>query len=568
MVRTMALRIALSVLVLAAWSSARATVRVEVRGARAVPASTLQRIVSAATDSTSLRSALERAQSEYLRRGYMRARIDARAGGQGTDSLWVVTVSEGRRATIATASVAGVLSRPREEVVAALGIRPGSVYEPKRIAARIRSLLSDYDERGLPFAQVWVDSVGYDPGADAVGIKLFVVEGGERVIRSVEVEGLAKTRPEFARRIAGIDPGRPYRASLLRSAYARLSASGIFTEVEFPVVRIASDGQGVDVALVVEEPQRSHTFTSALGYAEAEGEEDRQISGLVDLRLNNIGGTLRNVAVLWSNDGRDRVETRLDYRDQFFLGRNLALGVRLHQVGLDTVYTWQSLGMEVERPVGALSLSFGLHGDRNVFSVGDLRRSWRVRASAGVGVHRGGTRGSSLAVLARATVARKRRIAREGPDETLSQYIAEVETDAVLSLRPILHLRNALVYRGLESDEDVVPLSERFYIGGARTLRGYKENQFNGRRVATARTELLLGRSRNENVYLFADVGYALRETPTPEGRVDREELVKTGYGFGLRTRSRVGNVELSFGVGEKLSLKQTKVHVLLEQSF
>jgi outer membrane protein assembly factor BamA len=566
MMRRTACLLALTVLALVAAS--RAAVRVEVHGARAVPASTLERIVGAAVDSTSLQAALERVQSEYLRRGYMGARIEAHGAGEGADSVWVVTVTEGRRATIATASVAGALTRPRDDVVVALGIRPGSTYEPQRIEERIRSLLADYDERGLPFAQVWVDSLGYDPDADAVGIKLFVVEGGERVIRDVEVEGLAKTRPEFARRIAGIDPGQPYRASLLRSAYARLSASGIFTEVEFPVVRIAPDGQGVDVELVVEEPQRSHTFTSALGYAEAEGEQDRQISGLVDLRLNNIGGTLRNVAVMWNNDGRDRVETRVDYRDRFFLGRRLALGVRLHQVGLDTVYTWQSLGVEVERPVGALSVSFGLNGDRNVFSVGDLRRSWRVRTSAGLGIHRGGTRGNSLAALTRATVARKRRIARDGPDETLSQYIFEVETDAVVSLRPVLYLRNALVYRGLESNEDIVPLSERFYVGGARTLRGYKENQFNGRRVATARTELLLGRSRNENVYLFTDVGYILRETLTPEGRVDRDELVKTGYGFGLRTRSRVGNVELSFGVGEKLSLKQTKVHVLLEQSF
>jgi len=32
-------------------------------------------------------------------------------------------------------------------------------------------------------------------------------------------------------------------------------------------------------------------------------------------------------------------------------------------------------------------------------------------------------------------------------------------------------------------------------VGGARTVRGYRENQFHGRRVAYARNELRLGRS-------------------------------------------------------------------------
>jgi outer membrane protein assembly factor BamA len=176
--------------------------------------------------------------------------------------------------------------------------------------------------------------------------------------------------------------------------------------------------------------------------------------------------------------------------------------------------------------------------------------------------------GNAVSVRVRIGVAWKQRILRGGGDESLNQYIPEVETNVALRLRPVLHLQNTLVYRGLESNERVVPLSEVFYIGGARTLRGYKENQFNGRRVATARTELLLGRTRNENVYLFADVGYVLREALTPDDTVDREEIVRAGYGFGLRTGSRLGNVDLSFGVGEKLSLQQTKVHVLLVQSF
>jgi outer membrane protein assembly factor BamA len=541
---------------------------IEVRGVDALDVGRVRSLVALPENSPGppSRAALERVQEAYFRLGYLGVRLTVTPG---PNSTWTLDVEEGSRAVIATAAVGGELSRPRGEVMAALGLGPGVPYRPDVLVERMRVLLEEYDDAGHPFAQVWIDSLGYDAENAGVHIKLFVVEGSPRNIQRVEVEGLKKTRPELVVRIAGVEPGVPYRARLLRDAYARLNASEVFTHVEYPTVRLSPDGKGVDAVLVVDEPQRSHTFTSALGYADAEGEDDRQISGLVDLRLNNVGGTLRSLGAFWSNDGRDRVETRIDYRDQFFLGKRLSLGVRLHQVGLDTLYTWQSLGVEVERPVGRIGVSAGLHGDRNVFSEGELKRSWRARTSLGVRLRRDVAdarwRGS---VYTRLSVARKQRVLREGGDESLTQYIGEVESRVSVRLRPILHVRNELTYRGLESDERVVPLSELFYVGGARTLRGYKENQFSGRRAATARTELLLGRTRAENVYVFGDVGYVFRETLNPDDEVERDEIVRAGYGFGLRTRSRLGNVDLSFGVGEKLSLQQTKVHVLLEQNF
>jgi outer membrane protein insertion porin family len=557
--------------VVAVAPTARAGERLEVRGARLIGNDRAAELVkTAGWSSEDPEAGLSELVEAYFRRGYLLARaaveLDAR------DSTWVVTVDEGERARIGRSRVAGEITRDAEALLSKVGLETGSPYDPHKLTERIHGLLEEYDEAGFPFAQVWIDSLDFDDDANRVDVSLFVIEGNERTLEHVVVEGLKKTRPELAIKMSGLHPGTPYRARLLRDAYLRLTSSGVFTRVEEPTVRLSPDGVGVDVVLVVDEPQRSHTFTSALGYATEEGTSKRQISGLASLQLNNIGGTLRNLGVFWSNDGRDRVETRVQYRDQFFLSRPLAVEVTIHQVGLDTLYTWQSVGVEVERAAGRiggslLGVSAGLSGDRNVFSVGEPRRSWRVRASLGAR-YLGGGADASLGVKGRFTLARKKRIPREGDPESLNQYITEVETDAVVRVGPVLHLRNALRYRGLESNEKTVPLSELFYIGGARTLRGYKENQFSGRRTATAQTELLLGRTRSENVYVFGDVGYVLRESLLPDGGVDRSELVRAGYGFGLRTQSRLGNVDLSFGVGEKLSLRQTKVHVLLEQSF
>jgi outer membrane protein assembly factor BamA len=150
----------------------------------------------------------------------------------------------------------------------------------------------------------------------------------------------------------------------------------------------------------------------------------------------------------------------------------------------------------------------------------------------------------------------------------VSQYIFEARLGVTTDLTRNSHGAVEIVYRGIESDEEYVPLSEQFYVGGAGTVRGYRENQFHGRRVGYARSELRLGKSRRENAYLFVDAGYVLEETQDADGLVAAGEEYPIGYGFGLRTESRVGNIDISFGVGEELSLQQTKVHVILNRRF
>jgi hypothetical protein len=391
------------------------------------------------------------------------------------------------------------------------------------------------------------------------------------------VEGLKKTRPELAVKIADIEKGTPYRAQLLEDAYLRIVASGVFTDVGYPTVRMSPGAAGgVDAVLKVDEPARSHVFAAALGYASASDNTDRVLSGFVQLELNNIGGSLKDFGATWNNDGVGRNETRIRYRDRLFLGRRLALGARLEQVGQDTLYTWQSAGIEAERGMGRvagtlLGFSLGGYGDRNVFSEGALLRSSRWRARTGASAMWGSDRAGSYARIGAAVAfAFKHNTWRAD-----SSGVADVQQtiyDGTLGLMvPAwrnLHVAVDGRIEWLESGEASVPLSEQFYIGGARTVRGYRENQFHGRRIAYARNELRLGRSPRDGFYAFVDAGYVRQEAAQADGSTRFDGKGLTGYGFGVRSLSRVGRLDLSFAVSDGLSLRQTKVHVLLEQNF
>ncbi len=512
-------------------------------------------------------------QEAYMREGYLFVEVEVR---RDADSTYAVRVEEGRPARVGSARVAGVVSRPADDVLDALALRRGTLFEPRRLERDVRALLATYDAAGFPFAQVWVDSVGLDPDSGLVDIALYVVEGTPRELAGVVFEGLKKTRPRLAEKIAGVEPGTPYSSRILEDMYLRMISCGVFADVAFPTVRVASDGSGVDAVVKVEESARSHAFVAALGYASADPSRDRVLSGLARLEMNNIGGALKDFGATWSNDGNGRRETRINYRDRLFLGRRVGVGVRLEQTGQDTLYTWQSLGVDVERGFGRvagtlLTISAGAFGDRNVFSTGPLLRSTRVRGRVGVSALWGSERRAAYARVGTAVSLAAKDVsyrADAGGPGDVNQTIVEGTVDAIVPAFWSLHYSLQGAIQTLESDEPSLPLSEQFYIGGARTVRGYRENQFHGRRVGHLRNELRLGHTPREGLYIFADGGYVLQETARPDGSAAETGTGLAGFGFGVRSASRLGRIDLSFAVGDEVSLQATKVHVLLEQNF
>jgi len=517
--------------------------------------------------------ALRDLQEEYLKNGRLFASMNVR---MESDSSYTVVVDEGAEARVRRMHVSGAAHFSAADVTRELGLEPGSAFDPRRFPSRMESLLARYDADGYPFVEVWVDSIGVDRDSAAVDVSLYVVEGSPRNVENVVVEGLKKTRPDLAMKIAGIEPGAPYRSQLLEDAYLRVVSSGVFSDVDYPTVRMSADGSGVDAVLHVNEQARSHLFAAALGYASASGNTDRVLSGYVQLELNNIGGSLKDFSATWNNDGAGRNETHIRYRDRLFLGHRLGLGLRLEQVGQDTLYTWQSAGIEGERGVGRVAgtlLGFTLagYGDRNVFSEGALLRSSRWRVKGGANAMWGSDRAGSYAKLGGdVTLAFKHNSYRDnatGPGD-VRQTIYDGSTGLLFPAWRNLHVAVDGRIEWLQSDEQDVPLSEQFYVGGARTVRGYRENQFHGRRVAYARNELRLGRSARDGFYAFVDAGYVRQETPQTNGTTLVDGTGLTGYGFGVRSLSKVGRLDLSFAVSDGLSLRQTKVHVILEQNF
>jgi outer membrane protein insertion porin family len=99
----------------------------------------------------------------------------------------------------------------------------------------------------------------------------------------------------------------------------------------------------------------------------------------------------------------------------------------------------------------------------------------------------------------------------------------------------------ARVRVGFSSGE--LPWSEQYFLGGSRTLRGYRDNLFSGSEMALGNVELRVPIQESISIVAFYDIGMA------SDGSVF-SDLV-SGYGFGVRVRTPMGNMRLDFAEGE-----------------
>ncbi len=145
-------------------------------------------------------------------------------------------------------------------------------------------------------------------------------------------------------------------------------------------------------------------------------------------------------------------------------------------------------------------------------------------------------------------------------DESSGTFAAEVEGFLRIRGSQVLALRARV--EALVSTEEEVPFHELLVLGGARSLRGYREEQFRGTRTALVTVEYRFHLGRKSRAHAFVDVGYWCREGANPA------KDTKLGYGIGLRGETRLGTISIDYGLGEGDDLLDGKLHAGLIREF
>ena len=460
--------------------------------------------------------------------------------------------------------------------------RPGEVFSDAALNADLRRIALAYDVAGYPFAEVTVadvrirargmsesdDGLPFEDGTLLVDVLLEIDEGPLFFIDEITVEGNDLTDTDVIVRETRIAPHERYDPETVGDVVRRLERMQIFSRVEEPQL-YRRDSVGGLLLRVTE--GGANRFDGVIGYQPPRGNETGgSVTGLVNLGLRNLFGTGRRLDARWERATSEISELELHYLEPWVAGLPVNLSAGLRQRQQDSAYVRR--GFE-----GAVTLLWSRHVEltagveqTTVIPSEGVTAFARSSTLAGRIELRIDTRDnvynprSGITLRNSYSGGGKRSSTASGETRSSVQRL-EVDAEYFQALWPRTVLAVALHGRELRGG-DLDP-SDLYRLGGARSLRGYREEQFTGTRIGWTSLEFRYSLGRRTFAFAFYDFGY-IDQSPDPARNRPAFNASRGGYGIGGRLETALGILGVSYALGEGDGLGEGKIHFGLVNEF
>jgi outer membrane protein assembly factor BamA len=295
--------------------------------------------------------------------------------------------------------------------------------------------------------------------------------------------------------------------------------------------------------------------------------------GLVSVALDNLAGTGRALALRWESRGRGVAEFAARYAEPLLFGAALRAEAGIDQQDQDTLYTRTRWGGRLRYSLSERDrIAAGYTQERVVQAQGEVRsvaaqvtdftleRDTRDAIPA--------TRRGALGRVTAAQVFKRETLRPDGRRNARANTVeALLEWHHPLGARSGLALELSGAARF--GTQRILPLFERYVVGGAASLRGQDEQAFRADRFALSRLEWrrFLG-DGGERVFLFWDHAVMATREPLPAGGDRMGTLQRDGIGFGLRLDAAGGTVGVDYGLEPGRAPLDGKIHLRLVSAF
>jgi outer membrane protein insertion porin family len=532
----------------------------------------------------------------YRRRGYYRAGVRLDSALFTPDSSWVdltIAIREGDQVKIANVLFKGNTQIPTDQILKGFGTRPGGILDPDLLVRDIDGLLSSYDRIGRPLAKIEVGDVSLsaDSASPGLDVTLLIEEGPRVTIDEITVAGNRETRDQVIVRETRLRLHEPYDEEKVKRIAPRLGRLGIFSSVNSPELYLipgspaASSNGGAGLLIKVEEGN-TNTFDGILGYAPGVKEgEGGAFSGSATVSMHNLFGTARKLDVHWQRDNSESQEIALQYVEPWILDQPVSLTGGFRQRQQDSSYIARSVEVKADLLLTE-SLTLGGVFSHSVVIPSSTAATQSVSDSrtmtAGIDIQLD-TRDDLASPTSGALYRSGYRIGSKsvyGAPAALipppvGGSVQKISVDADLYLETVSRQVLAIGLHGRQITTDRIEVSDLYRFGGTNTLRGYRENEFLGSRVAWMNNEYRFLLARRTFFYGFLDAGYYYLPagvlapgSPAAPAANPASQQLKYGYGIGIRLATALGNIGVSFAFGEGDSFGEGKLHVGLANEF
>ena len=439
---------------------------------------------------------IETLRSFYQDRGFIRFEIDSTQVSISPDKrdiFIVINIREGDRYTLRDVELEGEFGVSKAELFSLISVKKGDIFARKDIVGSSNAISDRLGEDGFAFAQVDV-LPDIDDENQEVGLS-FAINPGKRVyVRRITFSGQYKTRDDVLRREMRQMEGSRFSPALVNRSRIRLQRLSFMQAVSVRTPRVPGTDDQVDLEITVVEGQ-SGSFSAGFGFGSDGGSTIN-----FAFQQDNLFGTGESLQFSFDRSQETR-QLSLSFRDPYFTddgisrtvgafiretdtgdftsasrfltstrGGNIRFGVPLSEFSTFSVglgYERTEIGTTTETPVRILEF---LDQEGDTFDIFNINLGFVYD-----------TRNRTV-------------FATDGVSNRLSLEVASPNSDITFFklgysfefFQPITRRYTLSANTRIDSgygygDFDNLPFFDRFFVGGVRTLRGYRNGSLGPR---------------------------------------------------------------------------------------
>ncbi len=439
----------------------------------------------------------ERIRDFYINHGYLDVDVsyEVKDGKKPGYKIVEFLIREGKQYRIGSIKIEGNKVIPTEELMGKVKIKVGEPFDPQKVEKDASRIQDRYFEDGYIFAKV-IPLPSVDSKSGKIDLAFEVKEGETAYVRKIVIEGNTRTKDKVIRRELRIYPGDKFDGEKLRRSMQRLRNLGYFEDISYDI-RDTDRPDYKDLIVKVKEAQTGE-FSFGAGYSTVD-----KFVGFVRVSQNNFDitrwptftGGGQKLSVMYER-GSDIEDYWLSFTEPWMFDRPISGGFdlyrRSHDRETDVGYGYDEERKGINLRLGKeLSEYMRIDGNLKIESV-DITD---ISDDASYALKREQGKNNLRLIGVKLTEDHRDNVfsPKEGYYLSLSFDLAggllsgdkdfyRVYGDGRYYM-PFLGEDNVLSFRlrvGLEDnygDSDWVPIYERFFAGGAYSIRGYRERK-------------------------------------------------------------------------------------------
>jgi outer membrane protein assembly factor BamA len=518
------------------------------------------------SDTASINPVLEKVESYFKEQGYAGASIDT-AWLKG-DSLQI-HFYQGWKFRMDSMNIWGISPEAWQESHLTGAMKKRQVFSTVKTEGHFSSILSYYQNRGYPFAALTKERTEIIPDSTLrttfVRFQYTLDPGSIYYIDSIILEGKIRENPKFVQNLIRIHPGQLYRYSEIKEIPGILNNSIYYQRVKKPEEIFSQDGK-VKLRIPIE-ARKASRFDGLVGLLPpVDNTAKVQVTGLLDFVLVSPFSSGEILALKFEQLPSLSQRLALKYQQPWLFNLPLKVETELNLLKQDTTFLNRFFKIT---PSWMLSQRVQIKGWyrnktsvllstvpwRNTRSTPPVLDSYETTLGFGFEYEKLDYRiNPSKGFVFRLDAGAGNRTIRRNPGLDSFDYASiqlkyparEVQLEVQWFFSPINRNVILLANRSFRLDQVQYFRNELAQIGGARSLRGFNENQFFARYYTIFTFEYRFLLDENSNLFVFFDQGRlewrepGLKEISTP-----------SGIGAGINFDTKAGILNLTFATGK-----------------